>query len=670
MPGLVDAQPILPDMTAAAMVIGPDGTCEAYAGNLLELLGLSDDWGPVGRTMDAIVAQLAQRGDLGPRFPDGEAFLPGFWLTADFENAYLETPAGRIIFPAVRRRAAGGWVVTLTEMTAAKQEIRALWRAKSDIAAAEVRARELAEEARTATEAKSAFLAEMSHEIRTPMTGVLGVTELLAEQKLTLDQRSLIETMQRSAEALLAIVNGVLDLSKIESGKLELDQTPFDPISVAEEVVSLLAPSLRGRPVELVLGADPAMSVPVVGDALRFRQVLFNLVGNAVKFTDAGSVVLGIRGRVTDGIARLEITVSDTGCGIDPVDLDRIFGAFDQGRSASSATRSGSGLGLAIARKLVGLMDGEITARSKPGSGSVFTVRVGLEVADEQTDDDQMRLEGRRVLCILPGVMAEAAPWLSREGASVVTVDDIPAALAVADDMSVPDIVLLDVGRDPAVLGARIDAVQAAFPATQLILSVPVDFDESLAPAAAGIPRLRRPHLPRRLADQLLTAGERGQQSLTVGGAALVADRPVRVLFADDNRINRVVVAKLLAREPVDLRLACDGQEAIDALRDFPADVVFLDLSMPGLDGFAATRSIRALEARQGSDRAPIVAITASASRADRDRCLAAGMDGLLAKPVRQHDLVRAIVDHVPAVALSGNSDAAAAPDASSRSVA
>ena len=664
----MDREPLLPEMAAAALIIGPDRQCIGSAGSPGAMLSLPADWSPVGRQIGDIVADLARRGDYGPRFPDGRALQPDFFLSAEFQDAYLETPAGRVLGTTRTGRDTGGWIVTFTDQTHMKRQTRDLWQAQQDLAASEARARALAEQAEAANRAKSAFLAAMSHEIRTPMNGVVGMAQLLSESTLTAEQRLQVQTICQSADALLTIINDILDFSKIEAGRMTLHNAPFDLREVAEDVVGLVGANLRGKAVELAMTCDPALPTRVVGDALRLRQVLLNIVGNAVKFTTEGSVVLTVDGRCAGRSVDFLIKVHDTGIGIPEEDLDRIFGEFDQVDASKTRRFEGTGLGLSICRRLLGIMGGTIHAGSNVGEGSVFTIAIALPLAAEQDDDPPRPLQGRRILGIdaLAANRETLAGWLGRAGAMVETVSSEQGHRPEAGI----DILTLDSGPPGSDLARRLTELRQTLKPEKIVLSVPVGFDESLAPACDGLvdARLRRPILPGRIAEQLaavLRVDRAKPKSGGSGTAMLRADKPVRVLVAEDNKINRLVVAKLLAREPLELHFAEDGKAAVEQFRTLRPQVILMDLSMPNLDGLGATRAIRSLEAADAAASTPIVALTANTGEEDRKICRQAGMDGFLVKPIRREQVAQAIADHVPTatLAVDAAADAANAPE-------
>ncbi len=685
---ITDGFAILPDMAAAALVVDPARNCCRQAGNVAGLLDLAPDWSAAGRGIDQIVAGLAGRGDYGPRFQDGQVLRPGFFLQPEFQQAYLETPAGRIIAAKVTEREVGGWVVTFTDLTELKHEVRTLWQAKLDLEQATALARADAEAAEQANAAKTAFLATMTHEIRTPMSGLIGVVDLLAETPLDAEQRGQLSTLQNTGEAMLSLANDLLDFSKIETGNLDLDRAPLDLLDLIEDVAALFAPRLGGPEVELAIVCGPAVPTRVQGDALRLRQILMNLIGNAVKFTRKGKIVLFIDGSVRGGQAALTITVRDTGIGIAAADQARIFAQYQQSRHPQSpnlqlppdqpsdtgraAAAQGTGLGLAIAERLVDLMGGTIEVASQPGQGSVFTVSICLDLWEEHDLPRSRALAGKRVLCIDP--LAEhrttLAAWLGRAGAEVTFAAGLSDVardenLAARQASGGADIFLVNV-RDLRAGADQIVALARDHPG-KVVLSVHCGHNATLS-GLPGIPRLRRPYLPQRLAGQLLAALQLDRTKSSPGTRVplLTADPFLRVLIAEDNGTNRKVMAKFLEGEPLEICFVEDGRAAIAAVETFTPELILMDLSMPVLDGLSACRIIRGEHEKTGdgtgAERLPILALTAAVSEQERVLCQAAGMDEMLAKPIWRDDLLAAIARHVPRAAFqAGSGDAGAA---------
>ena len=386
---------MLGSVHAGVIVLDAAEVCVAFGGRLHELLEMRADWDPTGLGMVEILTELADRGDFGPRVPPCLPVDPGLFRSPAFREVYLETPRGRIVSVSVCDLPRGGWVLTYTDITEHKGQTRMVLRAQRELELSEARARQLAREAEGANAAKSAFLTAISHEIRTPMNGIIGMSELLAESGLTEEQHAQVATIRQSCESLLVLVSDILDLSKIEAGRMTLDNAPFDLRCAIEDVLRLVCP--KARPCGLAVRLDYGAGVPelFVGDRQRFRQVLINLVGNAVKFTPRGSVVVRVRGKArgqsrrrscgearcqSGGAMALEIAVEDTGIGIAEEHLSRIFDEFARVEGAGARHFEGTGLGLAISKRLVEMMAGEITVRSELGVGTTFMLRLELPV--------------------------------------------------------------------------------------------------------------------------------------------------------------------------------------------------------------------------------------------------------------------------------------------------
>jgi PAS domain S-box-containing protein len=552
-------------------------------------------------------------------------------------------------------------------------------RMQERLEASERRARELASRAEAANRAKSAFLAGMSHEIRTPMNGIIGMAELLAETRLSAEQRLSVETIRQSADALLVLINDILDFSKIEAGRLTLEEAPFDIVALAEEVAALVAP--RTRPgVEVVLDAAPDLPRAVRGDAARVRQILLNLAGNAVKFTERGHVLLLLRSaRAGGGVA---VTVRDTGIGIDAETLPHIFGEFVQADQTASRRFEGTGLGLAITRRLVSAMGGTIGVRSVPGRGSAFRLVLPLPPAAGSGGRGRAEgagaLAGQRILVAdgLPALRGSLARLLAGHGAVAATAGsavDAREALERAAAAGGPfDLVLAGARLPGGGAGALARAAAETAPGARILC---LGAAEEAGAGTAGesfAARLATPvrpsQLPARLAALL---GERppardAAPPASVADAAAQAAAPAgpdpcRVLVAEDNRTNREVIRRMLSGAGCAVEIAGDGRAAVEMWRRLAPDLVLMDVSMPEMDGLEATRRIRAAERAEDRARTPVVALTANAMAGDRERCLAAGMDGYLAKPVRKAALFEAVRRH------AGEGPAARPPGAPER---
>lgn len=518
-------------------------------------------------------------------------------------------------------------------------------------------ARRLAE---SSNEAKSRFLATVSHEIRTPLNGILGMAALLRDTRLTKEQNAYIEALETSGETLLLLIDEVLDFSKVEAGKLDIQATSVRVGALAENVVELLAPKAHAKALEIGSFLDPSLPEEVTIDATRVRQILFNLIGNGVKFTDEGGIAVELSGRRNpDAVGSLlEIVVRDTGIGFDQAEAERLFKEFEQVDHGPARKFGGTGLGLAIAQRLAGLMGGSISASPSSGGGACFRVCLPIpERLSETSDPRAEALAGKQVVFITTSRIE--CPLLARRltcHGAVVSVQapgspDLETAMGAADLLIVDNASLSDSGgwlasarltgcRAPAIVMIspperdRLDHLREAGYAAYLIRPVRI---ETMIQILSGLLDDERIDLAWDVSAEPVRNG-------LVSNRDFVPARPMRLLVAEDNDINRLLAEAMLRKLGHVPVMAVDGEKAVEQASTGSFDAILMDLHMPGLDGFQAIRKIRENEAAEGRPPVPVLIVTADVMKDARDKAAETGAAGYLTKPLSVEALSDALL--------------------------
>ncbi len=640
------------------LLIVQDGMIMLANDALTDMLCVPADCLEVGKHWSAAFEHCAARGDFGA---DPEA-LRLAWrenMTANKPiSAVFQVAGERWIQLEAAMSESRRWTVVLTDVTEMKER--------------EAELQLLLARSEAADRAKSEFLANMSHEIRTPMNGVLGMAELLAKTDLDARQKTFIDIIVKSGNALLTIINDILDFSKIDAGQMRLRKAAFDPAEAVEDVATLLSSPAAEKDIELLVRATPEVPAMVLGDAGRFRQIVTNLLGNAIKFTERGHVLVEVDSQPIDtGEVMLRLRVEDTGLGIPKEKLDSIFEKFSQVDASSTRRHEGTGLGLAITAGLVDLFGGYLEVDSEWGKGSIFTVHLPMPPVAARSEPRAVpvNVKGARILVIDDNEINRRilGEQLQQWGFDGYAAEDGRTGLAILDtafEMGVPvDAVILDYHM-PDMNGdevARIIRADARFEALSLIFLTSMDVvgsDKEFA-ALNGQAHLMKPVRANVLRSTIIDVVRMAHRQRMTGYATVVASqlpieaeaeaaihaveqdvsvRPVSaidVLVAEDNEVNQIVFTQILQVTGLRFLVVQNGQEAVDAWLKLRPSLIMMDVSMPVMNGHQATRTIRQLEAEAGLEcHVPIVGVTAHALDVDRDMCLEAGMDDYMSKPI------------------------------------
>jgi PAS domain S-box-containing protein len=648
---------LLLDSTAEAIYgLDAQGLCTFANSACLRLLGHTQESDLLGKNMHDLAHHTRPDGTPYPvsDCPLYLGFVGGHAVHAEDEVFWRKDGSS---FPAevwshavVRGETKLGAVVTLVDVTERKlreQELRS--------------AKEAAEEA---NRAKSQFLANMSHEIRTPMNGILGMTELTLDTELTKEQRDNLGLVRLSAESLLTVLNDILDFSKIEAGKLDFESIPFDLRESLGEAMQTLSFRAHQKGLELIYDVQPDVPEALIGDPGRMRQILVNLIGNAIKFTEHGEIFVSVALQAEElQRVRLQISVTDTGIGI-PLDRqDKIFEAFSQADGSTSRRFGGTGLGLTISTRLVELMGGRIWVESEPGKGSTFHFTSSLAVQEKVVAPptvDAGQLRGLPVLIVDDNLTNRKVlvGMLSRWGMNSTSVDGAQAAIPTMEaalGAAHPFAFVIVDGQMPGIDGfTLVKQIQerAEFSGTIILMLTSMGKKgdaarcRELGIAAYLVKPARQSELLETLCRVLRKSPDTESATLVTRHTLREERSRLQILLAEDNLVNQTLAVRLLEKRGYVVTVVGDGRAAIAALEKQSYDVVLMDVQMPEMDGFEATAVIRKNE-ESGARHTPIVAMTAHALKGDRERCLASGMDDYLPKPIRSAELFAAIENAV-----------------------
>lgn len=642
------------------LLILHDGTIVFSNNALATMLEIPEELGNPGAQWRDVFRHCVKRGDLGPSDEAMET------LRAWEENvsqgnsveATFKIEGRKWIHVEANLSGSDHWLAVFTDVTDVKEREQELTR--------------LVQRAEAADKAKSEFLANMSHEIRTPMNGVLGMAELLAKSNLDTRQKTFIDIIVKSGNALLTIINDILDFSKIDAGQMKLRKAPFDPVEAIEDVATLLSSSAAEKDIELIVRGDASVKDTVLGDAGRFRQIITNLVGNAVKFTEKGHVFIDLHSEaVAEGEMILSVRIEDTGLGIPEEKLNSVFEKFSQVDASSTRRHEGTGLGLAITAGLVDLFGGHIDVASEVGKGSVFTVHLPFHVVSERTTNTTLPVNtaGARVLVVDDNAVNRRilTEQLTMWGFDTVAADGGAEGLAVMReclrlgvtieavvlDYHMPEMNGLDVARHIR-SDRRLDEVGIIF-----LTSMDMAGDEAtfaalnvqahlMKPARANLLRAtvievvrsvrikRQAAVPMKALSVEPTIAAAPEPALPVSPVSTPAVRSLPsldVLVAEDNEVNQIVFTQILQGTGWRFEIVENGAKAVETWQQMDPSLILMDVSMPVMNGHQATQKIRELEKQTGG-HVPIIGVTAHALESDKELCIAAGMDDYMSKPI------------------------------------
>ena len=649
------------------IVLDPQGKVASVSGSVWDDSTLKDEMLAIGADFAAGLEKMDALGLLGLSNEQDIGTLLAKLKRGEEFTVERRLFGGRTSEMRARPQAGGGYAIIDRDVTELRKRTSDLEKLARDLRAASITAE-------AASRAKSQFLANMSHEIRTPLNGVLGMADILGRTRLAPEQKDMLDTVISSGNSLLAVINDVLDFSKIEAGKMRLVNQPFNLRTCIEDTVAALAPPAESKGLELIVRQDPALPEAVIGDEGRVRQIVTNILGNAIKFTSKGHVLVDVNAVRRGENVSVSLAVTDTGCGIPKDKLERVFEMFEQVDGSASRHHDGTGLGLAITRRLLGLMQGNVQVASELGVGTTFTLSftLGHDAAAAATSTfAPVDISGRAVLIVDDNEVnrrileEQSRSW----GLAPVSVPDGRQALSVLASGTTFALAILDY-QMPGMNGFELAAALKNSPATSslpLLLLTSVgqlgDLDEKAAAHFEAM--IVKPVRSGQLADKVreiisrnlqpaLPAPQPARQPALEPASVKQADpetsQPeapivapagdkISILVAEDNEVNRRVIAAMLADGGYDIHFAHDGVQAVDAYRRLQPDIVLMDVSMPHLDGLQATSQIRKLEA--GSPRtARVIGLTAHAMPDDRRACLDSGMDDYLAKPIVREKLL------------------------------